>query len=99
MDNYINNCAICGKPILGYWYALGKNNICQSCGASVTVYDLFMRDLVDIKPDIIDSDATLVTKDELNEKYGMVANTVDAVYDELHSDNEVTLVTKDSDSQ
>lgn len=79
MDNYINKCAICGKPILGYWYALGKNNICQSCGASVTVYDLFMRDLVDIKPDIIDSDATLVTKDSdspkqvISSKYGMIS--------------------------
>lgn len=104
MDNYINKCAICGKPILGYWYALGKNNICQSCGASVTVYDLFMRDLVDIKPDIIDSDSTLVTKAEieeldsksaLNAAYGKAVN---AVYDNLHSDSDSTLVTKDSDS-
>lgn len=70
---YENKCAICGQPIIGYWYPVGKNNICQSCGASMTVYDLYMHDIVDIKPDIVESDATLVTKD------------VDAVYDALHS--------------
>lgn len=61
---YENKCAICGQPIIGYWYPVGKNNICQSCGASMTVYDLYMHDIVDIKPDIVESDATLVTKDD-----------------------------------
>lgn len=80
---YENKCAICGQPILGYWYEVGKKNICQSCAASTTVYDLFQRDIVDIKPDIVDGEATLVTKDDeeaevyvasksqLNSEYGM----------------------------
>lgn len=61
---YENKCAICGQPILGYWYELEKKNICQSCAASTTVYDLFQRDIIDIKPDIVVSEATLVTKDD-----------------------------------
>lgn len=96
MENYMNTCAICGKPIIGYWYALGKNNICQSCGASVTVYDLYMRDFVDIKPDVVESTATLVTKEELEEldskhvinaEYGKTAGTV---HDESRSDATMT---------
>lgn len=61
---YENKCVICGQPILGYWFEVGKNNVCQSCAASTTVYDLFQRDIIDIKPDIVDGDATLVTKDD-----------------------------------
>lgn len=61
---YENKCVICGQPILGYWYEVGKKNICQSCAATTTVYDLFQRDIVDINPDIVDSNATLVTKDD-----------------------------------
>lgn len=81
---YENKCAICRHPILSYWYEVGKKNICQSCAASTTVYDLFQRDIIDIKPDIVDSEATLVTKDgeqvssyavsksQFNSEYGMV---------------------------
>lgn len=92
MENYVNTCAICGKPIIGYWYELGKNNICQSCGASVTVYDLYMSDLVGIKPDIVEGVATFVIKEELekldakhtnNAEYG---KAVTAMFDEVHSD-------------
>ena len=61
---YENKCVICGQPILGYWYEIGKKNVCQSCAASTTVYDLFQRDIIDIKPDIVDGEATLVTKDD-----------------------------------
>lgn len=80
---YENKCAICGQPILGYWYEIGKKNVCQSCAASTTVYDLFQRDIVDIKPEIVDTDGVLVTKgdeeakayvsskSQLNSEYGM----------------------------
>ncbi len=61
---YENKCAVCGQPILGYWYEVEKKNVCQSCAASTTVYDLFQRDIIDIKPDIVDAEATLVTKDD-----------------------------------
>lgn len=61
---YENKCAICGQPILGYWFEVGKNNICQSCAASTTVYDLFQRDIINLKPDIVDGEATLVTKED-----------------------------------
>ncbi len=72
---YENKCAICGQSILGYWYEVGKKNVCQSCAAITTVYDLFQRDIIDIKPDIVDGEATLVTKE--NEELS----------DELRSDN------------
>lgn len=65
---YENKCAICGQSILGYWYPVGKNNICQSCGAANTIYDLYMRDLLPIQPDIIDGAVTLVTKGEESAK-------------------------------
>lgn len=86
---YENKCAICGQPILGYWYEVGKKNVCQSCAAFTTVYDLFQRDIIDIKPDIVDTNATLVTKDgeelkaymaaksQLSSEYGMVAKTTE----------------------
>lgn len=65
-------CVICKQPILGYWHELGKNNIiCQSCASFTTVYDLFQRGVIDIKPDIVDTEALvyqdsepLVTKDD-----------------------------------
>lgn len=73
MDTQV--CIICKKPILGYWHELGKNSIiCQSCAAVTTVYDLFQRGIIDIKPDIVevedvvyqDTDS-LVTKDDEEE--------------------------------
>ena len=66
-------CIICKHPILGYWHELGKNNIiCQSCAAVTTVYDLFQRGIIDIKPDVYDTEAvvlkdSLVTKDDEEE--------------------------------
>lgn len=69
---YENKCAICGQSIIGYWHEIGKIHICQSCAASTTVYDLYMRDLIAIKPDIIDSDAVLVTK--VNEQADALEN-------------------------
>ena len=68
-------CVICKQPILGYWHELGKNNIiCQSCAAVTTVYDLFQRGIIDIKPDIVDAECvvyqdsdSLVTKDDEDE--------------------------------
>ena len=63
-------CIICKRPIIGYWHELGKNNvICQSCAAVTTVYDLFQRGIIDIKPDIVETEAvvyqdSLVTKDD-----------------------------------
>lgn len=96
---YENKCAICGQPILGYWYEVGKNNVCQSCAASTTVYDLFQRDIIDIKPDIVDGEATLVTKDgeevkaymtaksQLNSEYGMAAKSLhNSAYGEMDGD-------------
>lgn len=70
MDTQV--CVICKQPILGYWHELGKNNIiCQSCAAVTTVYDLFQRGIIDIKPDIVETEAivyadtdSLVTKDD-----------------------------------
>ena len=59
-----DKCVICKRPIIGYWHEIGKNKICQSCAASVTVYDLYMKDIVSIKPEIIDVEATLVTKED-----------------------------------
>lgn len=53
MDTQV--CVICKQPIIGYWHELEKNNIiCQSCAAVTTVYDLFQRGIIDIKPDIVD---------------------------------------------
>lgn len=95
MEKYVNICAICGKPIIGYWYTLGKNNICQPCGA-VTVYDLYMRDMIDIKPEVVESSASLVTNEELEEldskhvinaEYGKTAT---AVLSESHDDTTMT---------
>lgn len=87
---YENMCAICGQPIIGYWHEIEKNHICQSCAASTTVYDLYMRDLIAIKPDIIDSDAALVTKDGEELKAEMTVKVIEensgadnATYDEL----------------
>lgn len=98
---YENKCAICGQPILGYWFRVEKKDMCQSCAAVTTVYDLFQRDIIDIKPDIVETEATLVTKDDekvkayvaaknqLNSEYGMAVKDID--------DAEATLVTKDED--
>lgn len=82
---YENKCVICGQPIIGYWHEIGKNHICQSCAASTTVYDLYMRDLIAIKPDIIDSDAALVTKvneqaDALENEAGMSDEQVEKFF-------------------
>lgn len=86
---YENKCVICGQPILGYWYEVGKKNICQSCAASTTVYDLFQCDIIDIKPDIVDTDGVLVTKgdeevkayvaskSQLNAEYGMAVKAAE----------------------
>lgn len=80
---YENKCVICGQPILGYWFEVGKRNVCQSCAASTTVYDLFQRDIIDMKPDIFDGEAILVTKEvadymaeksQLNTEYGMAVD-------------------------
>lgn len=85
---YENKCAICGQPILGYWFRVEKKDMCQSCAAVTTVYDLFQRDIIDIKPDIVETEATLVTKGdeelkaEMTEKsqpnatFGMAVNDI-----------------------
>lgn len=98
---YENKCAICGQPILGYWYEVGKKNVCQSCAATTTVYDLFQRDIIDIKPDIVDGEATLVTKDdEVDKAYMAEKSQLNAVYGMVVKDivdSEATLVTKENE--
>lgn len=60
-----NVCIICKQPILGYWHELGKNKIiCQSCAAVTTVYDLFQRGIIDIKPDIVETEAVVYQDSE-----------------------------------
>lgn len=97
---YENKCAICGQPIIGYWYEVGKKNVCQLCAASTTVYDLFQHDIIDIKPDIVDGIGTLVTKDGeesesnltkksvLNAAYGMAVSDIEEDDDGYHYTDE-----------
>lgn len=109
---YENKCAICGQPIIGYWYEIGEKNVCHSCAASTTVYDLFQCDIVDIKPDIVDTDAVLLAeggnenkgqmldKSRLNAEYGMaVKDSIGYHYTGAETDvnTEATLVTKGDD--
>lgn len=53
----VNYCSICKKPIIGYFHEIGKNAVCQSCSAFTTVYDLYQRGILEIKPDIVETDA------------------------------------------
>lgn len=88
-----NFCAVCHKPIIGYWHEVGKNCICQECAATTTVYNLYMLDLISIKPEIIEVEATLVTKDDeqlktdmaekirLNSEYGMAVKAIEGTDD------------------
>lgn len=89
-----NKCVICRKPIIGYWYEIEKNiSICQSCAAVTTVEELYQHDIAELKPDIIEVDSTLVTKEdedmknylsskqELNAQYGTAIEEMKASLD------------------
>lgn len=81
-----NICAVCHKPILGYWHEVEKNLVCQSCAAITTVYDMFMLDLIPIKPEIIEGNATLVTKEDEKIHFDTANEAVDnpnAQYNQL----------------
>lgn len=84
-----NNCAVCRKPIIGYWHEVNNHCVCQNCAAMTTVYNLYMLDIIPIKPDIIEVESTLVTKgdeelkarmpekSQFSAEYGAAVNATD----------------------
>ena len=85
----LNVCTVCGKPIVGFFTEVKKNNsepetVCLDCAKGITLWNLAMAGYAPIYPDVV-AEIPMDDKAKLNAKYGMAAKAKEFDYNDTDS--------------